>query len=127
MSNNKDITVHPSLSPRLFILIPYYFHRVNKITKKVDEETGNITRINPVRVESFHSIKSEVVKALNLPFSAKVRIDSIGEEGYDEGFCFGNSIVVEIETDEYSFGISFDCYSTINAYQWGENAHWGEY
>ena len=127
MSNNKDITIHPSLTPRHFILIPYYFHRVDKITKKVYEETGNITRINPTVVKSFHSIKSEVVKALNLPSSAKVTIDPIGEEDYDEGFCFGNSIVVGIETEEYSFGISFDCYSSINAYQWGENAHWGEY
>ena len=126
MSNNKDITIHPSLTPRHFVLIPYYYHRVDKITKESIEETEYITRINHIGVKSFHSIKYEVVKALNLPFSAKVRIDPIGEEDYDEGFCFGGSIAVGIETEEYSFTISFDCYSTINAYQWGENARWGE-
>ena len=127
MSNNKDITIHPSLNPRFFVLLPYYFHRVDKITKEHIEETDKITRINRINVKSFHSINYEVLKALNLPFSSKVTIEPIGEEDFDEGFCFGNSIAVSIETEEYSFCVSFDCYATINAYQWGENAHWAKY
>ena len=127
MSNNKNIDIHPSLTPRTYVIIPYLFLRVNNITKEEVEEKDNIVSIKPIFVTCFNEIKSKVVEALNLHHSAKVTIDSIGEDDYDEGFTFGNSIFVDIETERYNFGISFDCYSSINAYQWGENAHWAKY
>ena len=126
MSNNKNINIHPALSPRNYIIIPYCFSRINNVSKKEVEETDNVVSIKPIHVNSFNEIKHKVVEELNLHHTAKVTIDSIGEEDYDEGFCFGNSIAVYIETEQYNFCISFDCYATINAYQWGENARWAK-
>lgn len=126
MSNNKNIDVHPSLNPRNYVIIPYRFSRINNVSKKEVEENDNIVSIKPIYVKSFSEIKHKVVETLNLHWTAKVTIDPIGEEDFDEGFCFGNSIVVYIETERYNFCISFDCYATINAYQWGENARWAK-
>ena len=127
MANNKNIDTHPSLNPRNYVIIPYRFHRIDNMTKAEVEEDDNIVSINPISVSSFSEIKRKVVEILHLHPSAKVTIDSIGEEDYDEGFCFGNSIVVYIETEQYNYCISFDCYATINAYQWGENARWAKF
>lgn len=124
MSNNKNINIHPALTPRFYVIIPYRFYRINNITKEEVEESDKVFSVQRIYVNSFSEIKRKVCEALNLHWSAKVTIEPIGEENYDEGFCFGNSIVVYIETEQYNFCVSFDCYATINAYQWGENSNW---
>ena len=124
MSNNKNINIHPALTPRFYVIIPYRFCRINNITKEEVEESNRVLSVQHIYVKSFSEIKQKVCEALNLHWSAKVTIEPIGEENYDEGFCFGNSIVVYIKTEQYDFCISFDCYATINAYQWGENSNW---
>lgn len=124
MSNNNDIHIHPSLSPRIYVIIPYRFYRINNITKEEIEETNRVLSIQRLYVNSFNEIESKVCEALNLSASSEVTVDSIGEDIYDEGFTFGNSVHVEVKTELYSFGISFDCYTSINAYQWRQNAGW---
>ena len=126
MANNKNINIHPALSPRLYVIILYNFYRVNNITKEEVEENDKVLTIQRIYVDDFNEIKTKVCDALNLPSSAKVTINPIGEEDFDEGFTFGNSIVVEVETEEYTFNISFDCYTSFNAFQWGENADWAK-
>lgn len=119
-----NINTHPAQCPPVYILVPYTFIKLDKQTGKeqVEGQKGyECISIRPIFVKTFTDIKLEVKKALNLPYSVKVTLEPIGEDDFEEGFCFGPSIHVEVQTRDYSFGISFDCFQSINAYAWGKN------
>jgi hypothetical protein len=123
MQNN--IHIHPALNPNFYILRPYCLvKKFKKCNTEIVEgpDDGDYVKSLPsfIKVKAYYEIADKFRLLTNLP-NAKVYIDSIGEEDFEEGFTFGNSIHIELDTDEVSIGISCDCYITFNAYQWVEN------
>lgn len=119
-----NINIHPAQCPPVYILVPYTFIKLDKHAgeEQVEGETDSkCISIRPIFVKTFNDIKLEVKKALNLPYSVKVILEPIGEEDFEEGLCFGSSIHVEVQTQDYYFSIDFDCFQSINAYAWGKN------
>lgn len=131
-----NINIHPAQCPPGYILVPYTFLKRDKRSGKeqIEGETNHdcfsncpiktnyeCISIRPISVKTFLDIKIEVNKALNLPYSTEVSLDPLDEGDYEEGFRFGPSIHVEIETEDYFFGISFNCFRSFNAYAWGKN------
>ena len=118
---NANFHFHPSQNSRIFFLNPYYLGRIDKITgKEVYYKDGNCP-VRPFIVESFYEIRAKICSQLNLHPSCNVTIDSIGEDMYDEGVTFGNSLTIHVSSADYDFDISVDCYTSFNAYQWLEN------
>lgn len=118
---NANFHFHPSLNPRLYLLRPYHFCRNSK--KTGDEVCYNDEGcpLAPFVVRSFSEIRTKICSILNLPVKTKVTIDPIGEEDFDEGITFGNSLAIYVSSEEYDFCVSVDCYTSFNANQWLEN------
>jgi hypothetical protein len=123
MQNN--IHIHPALNPNFYLLRPYClvkkFKNCNIEIVEGPNDGDYVKSLPPfIKVEAFYQIADKFRLLMNIPM-AIVHIDSIGEEDFEEGITFGNSIHIELITDEVSIGISCDCYITFNAYQWVEN------
>ena len=123
MQNN--IHIHPALNPNRYALCPYYLEkRFKKCNAEIVDgpaDIGCVKSLPPIiEVKAFYEIADKFRLLMNVP-DAKVYIDSIGEEDFEEGFTFGNAIYIELNTDEVRIEISCKCYITFNAHQWREN------
>ena len=115
---------HPASHSRRFLLCPYQFTRVDKNTGNefnAGENQSNDIPFGPFSVGAFWEIRREILSLLNIK-DGRVSIETIGDESTDEGIVFGNSLFIGVETEDYSFGISVDVYTTINAAAWYDNA-----
>ena len=118
---NSNFHFHPSANPRIYLLHPYNFCKVSVQTGEEICVEDTDCSIAPFTVSSFNEIRTKICSILNLTASCKVTIDTIGDEDYDEGFTFGNSLAIYVRSDEYEFCVSVDCYTSFNACQWLEN------
>lgn len=118
---NANFHFHPAKNPRIFLLRPYFFCRTSKKTGEEVCYEDECCPVRPFVVGSFSEIRTKICSLLNLPATCKVTIDPVGEEDFDEGITFGNSLAIYASSDEYDFCVSVDCYTSFNANQWLEN------
>ena len=118
---NANFHFHPSQRPRLYLLRPYHYCRNSKATGDEVCYSDESCPVKPFMVNSFSEIRDKICSVLNLPTTSKVTIDPVGEEDFDEGITFGNSLAIYVSSDAYDFCVSVDCYTSFNANQWLEN------